>query len=80
MKVQDPVYWLCNPLEDQYIKVLQRIQDGTQGFYQDRFEIAYLIAIECVKAEVETQVLSVTEKGKDAIAFFTTVASQPRPC
>jgi hypothetical protein len=50
--------------------VLKRIKDGTQWFFNDRFEVAFLIALDCVKADLSNKTLAITEKGEDALQFF----------
>lgn len=63
-------YWITNWLEDEYLKVLQRIADGLQRFDRDKFQVAYLISQDCVEADCKNCTLAVTAKGKDALAFF----------
>lgn len=63
-------YWLMNQLSADYVKVLGRIERGTQGFYVDRFQIAYLIALDCVIADIDKELLTITDKGRDALEFF----------
>lgn len=65
-------YWLCHPLDPKDVEILKRIQDKTQSYFRDRFEVAYLIARECVEADNEKQTLTITEKGEDALEYFDT--------
>lgn len=63
-------YWLCHPLDPNYIRVLERVRDGVQPFHNNRFEVAYLISLECVEADCENKTLAITEKGEEAIEFY----------
>ena len=71
VNASNAVYWLRNPLERSTVQVLKRIKDGTQYFFNDRFDIAFLIALDCVKADCDNQTLAITEKGEDALQFFS---------
>jgi hypothetical protein len=59
-------------LEEDTLRVLRRVRDGTQAFFRDRLEVAYLIARECVEADMEEHSLTITKKGLDALEFFDT--------
>jgi len=63
-------YWLSDPLPDESVEVLRRVKDGVQGFFRDQLEVAYLIARECVEADLENHTLAITEKGEDALEYF----------
>jgi hypothetical protein len=68
--VQNLVYWLREPLDDETIAVLRRVERGVQRFAQDRLEVAYLVARDCVVPDYAECVLRTTAKGRDALAFF----------
>ena len=70
--IQNAVYWMRDGLEEEFLRVLRRVRDGTQAFSRDRLEVAYLIARECVEADLEARSLKITEKGLDALEFFDT--------
>ncbi len=67
---QNAIYWMMQDLEPEYLQVLARVRDGIQPFAQNQFAIAYLISLECVRADLKKQQLSITEKGKDALEYF----------
>lgn len=64
-------YWLRNPIDSKFIKVLRRIKDKQQDFWSDQSEIAYLASRECVKADLDLCTLSITEKGEGALELFS---------
>jgi len=66
----DSIYWLMNPLDPEDVRILRRIQAGTQPFRSDRFQVAYLIARRCVKADFTKWLLTLTPKGEDACRFY----------
>lgn len=68
--MSDVCYWLTNPLAYDDTEVLERIQAGTQRFADDRLIVAYLIARECVRANLRRKTLKLTPKGKDALSFY----------
>lgn len=63
-------HWLADPLDAPARMVLRRVAKGFQRFDRDRFEVAYLIARECVEADPDRPVLRLTEKGEDALDFY----------
>ena len=63
-------YWISHPLGDDELQVLRKVNDGVQSFDRDRLQVAYLIAMGLVKANLGEGTLSVTEKGIDGIEFF----------
>jgi hypothetical protein len=71
----DPLYWLSqHPADwfgDDTIAVLRNIEGGYQDFCRDRLEVAFLIAKGCVKADCDKHTLTITDKGRDALAFYT---------
>jgi hypothetical protein len=64
------LHWICNPLDAEDVTVLRRVKAGTQSFYANRLSVAYLVARECVFADLEACKLSVTEKGEDALDHY----------
>lgn len=68
--VQNLAHWLREPLDDETLAVLRRIERGVQRFTRDRLEVAYLVARECVVPDYAECVLRTTAKGRDALAFF----------
>lgn len=63
-------YWLGNKLTPEEVRVLLRVKRDRQPFFQDRFEIAHLIALECLEADVEKCTLAITKKGLEGLEFF----------
>ncbi len=70
--MSDNAYWLANPLEPAHVAVLARIRDGRQRYGRDLFEVAYLVAIECVTADDAARTLALTDKGREGLAVFET--------
>ena len=68
--MSNAVYWLVNPLEESSLRVLKKIKNGTQPFFKDPFEVAYLISEECAQADFEQYQLTITEKGLEGLEFF----------
>ena len=63
-------YWLINPLKPEEVRVLRRVKENRQGFFEERFEIGHLIALECVEADCEACTLTITGKGLEGLEFF----------
>jgi hypothetical protein len=61
---------MLNPLLRDEVDVLKRIQARKQKFYDDKLNVAYLIARECISANLKKQTLSLTPKGLDALSFY----------
>ena len=70
MSHSNTIHWLCDPLKELDIMVLRRIQEGTQGYHCNLFNVAYLIARECVEADTDVEQLRITAKGLDALDYF----------
>ncbi len=70
MSGNNTVHWLVNPLEPEDITVLKRAQKGLLPFDHKykRFEIAYLIARECLSFDGDS--VKITAKGEDALIFY----------
>ncbi len=70
--VKDPVYWTVNPLQRETVRVLARLGEHGSTSSRDRFDIAYLIAIGCLKVlkHGSPAILEITPKGWDALAFY----------
>jgi hypothetical protein len=68
--VQNLVHWLGDPLDDETLAVLRRVERGVQRFTRDRLEVAYLVARDCVVPDYAECALRTTAKGRDALAFF----------
>lgn len=66
----DITYWIMHPLEDEDVATLKRAKMGIFDHARGRFSIAFLIAQECLHFDGE--LVSVTTKGEEAIAFFST--------
>lgn len=67
---QNMAHWLREPLDDDYLAVLRRVDRGVQRFTRDRLEVAYLVARECVVPDYGALTLMTTAKGRDALAFY----------
>lgn len=63
-------YWISNPISREEVFVLRRIKEDRQGFFEDRFEVAHLIALECVEADVKACTLKITKKGLEGFEVF----------
>jgi len=63
-------YWISHPLGEDEILVLKSVNDGVQSFDRDRLQVAYLIAMGCVKANLGEGTLAITDKGLDGMEFF----------
>ena len=63
-------HWFYNPVDKDTVRVLKRIAAGTQSFYANPFEVAYLISQECVVPNKRHKTLKLTNKGKDALDYF----------
>lgn len=63
-------HWMAHPLEGREILVLERIKEGSQPFDRDQFEVAYLIARECVEADMDERTLTITSKGEEGLEVF----------
>jgi hypothetical protein len=67
---KDPIYWMFNQLTLAEVCVLRRVIADHQGFDRNRFEVASLIAVHCIKANLVARSLAITAKGRDALAFY----------
>lgn len=67
------LYWIQNKIDQDHLDILIRIKEGVQPWAMpsDRFGIAHMITLECVKPNFEERTLTLTPKGLDAIDFFT---------
>jgi len=63
-------YWLTNRLSPEEVRALRRVKEDRQGFFEERFEVAHLIALECVEADLDACTLKITEKGLEGLEFF----------
>jgi hypothetical protein len=66
--VSDP--WISHTLDPDEVQVLWQIKMGVQAFFRNKLEVAYLIAIDCVRVNPQRDELQITEKGKDTLRFF----------
>lgn len=72
MTVNNALYWgFHEPLTVREYFVLRRIEGEVQAFDAQRFDVAHLIARKCVIADLEKRTLSLTEKGRDALDFYS---------
>ena len=69
-------YWLSHKLEPEEVRVLRRVKEDRQGFFEERFEVAHLIALECVEADLDAGTLRITEKGLEGLEFFKNLLVQ----
>lgn len=60
-------YWMRNSEVGDCVPTLSRVKSGLPP--RSHFEAAYLIAMKCLSWDGEK--LSITEKGEEALAFFT---------
>lgn len=68
--MNNPIYWIMNPLDSEEISVLKSVKNGHQAFFGNRFTVAYLISLKCVEPDYKNHNLNITEKGEDALLFF----------
>jgi hypothetical protein len=69
MTVTNPIYWMSLPEGSLNRWVLRNIADGVQRFDADQLDTAYLIAIDCVEADLEARTLTLTDKGREALEW-----------
>ena len=67
--VHNLAYWMRVGLDDGDVRVLRRVRDGEQAFARNRMEVAYLISLDCVEADLYAGKLTITDKGRDALAL-----------
>jgi hypothetical protein len=64
-------YWIQHDFDDALVALLRRIAEDVQLFDSDRLNTAYLIALGCVVADCEAKTLTITDKGRDALEFYS---------
>ena len=68
--VQNLGSWLLDPLDEETLAVLCRVERGTQGFRRGRSNVAYLVSRDCITADCNAETLAITPTGRDALAYF----------
>ncbi len=71
---QNAFYWVRDPLDPDVLKVLRQIDETGRLRERDRFNIAYLIARECLSVDLDAEPMTfkITPKGYDALEFYET--------
>jgi len=64
------VHWITDPLDDDSLALLRRLNDGLRLRDSDRFNTAYLIARGCLHVDLDEWKFSITDKGRDALEFY----------
>ena len=71
VEANNMVYWLLNPLGASEARVLRRVARGSitnaSQTTRCRFDVAHLIARECLLYDEPTGRIAITEKGLDAL-------------
>lgn len=70
---RNATHWMLDPLDGDVLALLRRMDDGGRLRNTDRLNLAYLVARECVGADLEATPMRfwITEKGHDALAFYS---------
>lgn len=68
--MSDSIYWFTRPLEDNSVRVLRAIADDHPHRRLAPFEVAYLIARGCLAHNAKRDTVTLTEKGRDALAYY----------
>lgn len=71
--MSNAAYWVQHDLDEALVALLRRISEDCQAFDSDcdRLNTAYLIALGCVEADCDARKLNITDKGRDALEFFS---------
>ena len=74
-EVENLLYWIRNSsdYDAKTLEALEHVHGGGAHCARLRFEIAFLIAEECLHYETKTGALAITEKGLDCLSFFEEV-------
>jgi hypothetical protein len=70
MKPKNPIHWMMDPLDTESLAILRRLYFHDRTALSKNFEIAYLIARECVEYDEKANIIAVTPKGVEAIDYY----------